>query len=82
MQNIDCDSESSILFQVLNHEIEMELLEMTKKVAREFFKLPLEEKEKYEMVPGTIQGYGHAFIFSEDQKYLVDMILDLSMTKY
>nr|CAD1828428.1 unnamed protein product [Ananas comosus var. bracteatus] len=38
------------------------------KVAREFFMLPLEEKEKYPMAPGTIQGYGHAFVFSEDQK--------------
>lgn len=29
--------------------------------------LPLEEK-KYPMAPGGIQGYGHAFVFSEDQK--------------
>ncbi|GJM91955.1 hypothetical protein PR202_ga08378 [Eleusine coracana subsp. coracana] len=38
------------------------------KVTREFFMLPLEEKEKYPMAPGGIQGYGHAFVFSEDQK--------------
>lgn len=34
----------------------------------EFFMLPLEEKQKYPMAPGTVQGYGQAFVFSEDQK--------------
>jgi len=45
-----------------------ELLDEMEKLAREFFTLPLEEKEKYPMAPGGIQGYGHAFVFSEDQK--------------
>ena len=44
------------------------LLENMEKVAMEFFMLPLEEKEKYPMVPGTFQGYGHAFVVSEEQK--------------
>lgn len=34
----------------------------------EFFRLPLEEKQKYQMAPGTVQGYGQAFVFSEHQK--------------
>ncbi|PAN26637.1 hypothetical protein PAHAL_5G027600 [Panicum hallii] len=55
-------------FQVVNHGIEDELLDEMEKLAREFFMLPLEEKEKYPMAPGGIQGYGHAFVFSEDQK--------------
>lgn len=55
-------------FQVLNHGIEEGTLTLMKKVALEFFKLPLEEKEKYPMRPGSIQGYGHGFIFSDDQK--------------
>ncbi|KAI9193969.1 hypothetical protein LWI28_001870 [Acer negundo] len=37
-------------------------------VAKDFFMLPLEEKQKYPMAPGTVQGYGQAFIFSENQK--------------
>ncbi|KAJ1379734.1 Oxoglutarate/iron-dependent dioxygenase [Sesbania bispinosa] len=37
-------------------------------MSREFFMLPLEEKQKYPMAPGTVQGYGQAFVFSEDQK--------------
>ncbi|KAF8394536.1 hypothetical protein HHK36_020747 [Tetracentron sinense] len=55
-------------FQVINHGIETSLLEAIEKVAMDFFMLPLEEKEKYPMAPGTVQGYGHAFVFSEDQK--------------
>ncbi|XP_010259688.1 PREDICTED: protein SRG1-like [Nelumbo nucifera] len=55
-------------FQVINHGIDKDLLERIEKVATDFFMLPLEEKQKYPMAPGTIQGYGHAFVFSEDQK--------------
>ncbi|KAH9328415.1 hypothetical protein KI387_000523, partial [Taxus chinensis] len=55
-------------FQVLNHGIDKGLLQRIKNVVMEFFKLPLQEKEKYAMMPGTIQGYGHGFIFSDDQK--------------
>ncbi|KAF8762500.1 hypothetical protein HU200_009470 [Digitaria exilis] len=55
-------------FQVVNHGIEEELLDEMENLSREFFMLPLEEKEKYPMEPGGIQGYGHAFVFSEDQK--------------
>ncbi|KAI7743650.1 hypothetical protein M8C21_023675 [Ambrosia artemisiifolia] len=55
-------------FQVINHDIEVDLLENIEKVAMEFFMLPVEEKQKYPMAPGTVQGYGQAFVFSEDQK--------------
>eukprot|EP00268_Persea_americana_P004092 TRINITY_DN11295_c2_g1_i2.p1 TRINITY_DN11295_c2_g1~~TRINITY_DN11295_c2_g1_i2.p1 ORF type:complete len:375 (+),score=97.21 TRINITY_DN11295_c2_g1_i2:33-1157(+) len=55
-------------FQVVNYEMDAWLLENMEKVAMEFFMLPLEEKEKYPMVPGTFQGYGHAFVVSEEQK--------------
>lgn len=55
-------------FQVINHGIDLDLLEKMEKIAMEFFMLPLEEKQKYPMAPGTVQGYGQAFVFSEDQK--------------
>ncbi|KAM0947691.1 putative thebaine 6-O-demethylase [Dioscorea sansibarensis] len=54
-------------FQVVNHGVEIKLLESMEKVAKEFFILPVEEKEKYPMETGAVQGYGHAFVFSEDQ---------------
>ncbi|CAL0334940.1 unnamed protein product [Lupinus luteus] len=55
-------------FQVINHEVDLNLLESIEKIGKDFFMLPLEEKQKYQMVPGTVQGYGQAFVFSEDQK--------------
>lgn len=55
-------------FQVINHGIDVEVLSNIEKMAMEFFMLPLEEKQKYPMAPGTVQGYGQAFVFSEDQK--------------
>ncbi|CAK7333135.1 unnamed protein product [Dovyalis caffra] len=55
-------------FQVINHGIDLSLLESIEKVAKDFFMLPLKEKQKYPMLPGTVQGYGQAFVFSEDQK--------------
>ncbi|MED6106465.1 hypothetical protein PIB30_005099 [Stylosanthes scabra] len=55
-------------FQVLNHEVDLTLMEIMEKSSRDFFMLPLEEKQKYHMAPGTVQGYGQAFVFSEDQK--------------
>ncbi|XP_054787111.1 protein SRG1 [Prosopis cineraria] len=55
-------------FQVKNHGIDQKLLESIEEISKEFFMLPLEEKQKYPMIPGTVQGYGQAFVFSEDQK--------------
>ncbi|CAI9776249.1 unnamed protein product [Fraxinus pennsylvanica] len=53
---------------VINHGIDVDLLNSIEKVAMEFFMMPLEEKQKYPMIPGTVQGYGQAFVLSEDQK--------------
>ncbi|KAI4371404.1 hypothetical protein MLD38_019645 [Melastoma candidum] len=55
-------------FQVVEHGVDPELMERMEKVATEFFMLPVEEKRKYPMTPGKVQGYGQAFVFSEDQK--------------
>ncbi|XP_012859028.1 PREDICTED: LOW QUALITY PROTEIN: protein SRG1 [Erythranthe guttata] len=55
-------------FQVHNISLSLKVLERAEKVAMEFFMMPLEEKQKYPMMPGTVQGYGQAFVFSEDQK--------------
>ena len=52
----------------MNHGVDQKLLESIEEISKEFFLLPLKEKQKYPMVPGTVQGYGQAFVFSEDQK--------------
>ncbi|KAF9625890.1 hypothetical protein IFM89_027667 [Coptis chinensis] len=33
-----------------------------------FFRLPLEEKRAYAQLPDNIEGYGQAFVLSEEQK--------------
>lgn len=53
-------------FQVVNHGIPGSLMEQMKKFTREFFLLPLEEKVKYAVQEH--EGYGQAFVFSEDQQ--------------
>ncbi|KAI5075450.1 hypothetical protein GOP47_0009526 [Adiantum capillus-veneris] len=45
-------------FQVINHGIPVSLLRKTILVARQFFDLPLEEKQAYANNPLTYEGYG------------------------
>ncbi|KAI3474742.1 hypothetical protein Pfo_029927 [Paulownia fortunei] len=45
-------------FQVVNHGVNHELMGRTREVWREFFQLPLEEKQKYANSPSTYEGYG------------------------
>ncbi|KAG6697412.1 hypothetical protein I3842_09G197300 [Carya illinoinensis] len=54
-------------FQVINHGVASEVLQNTKDVTAEFFDLPLEEKNRYSMPSDDIQGYGHAYVVSEEQ---------------
>ncbi|RDX77974.1 Protein SRG1, partial [Mucuna pruriens] len=54
-------------FQIVNHGVQKELLQKMKDAASEFFKLPIEEKNKYAMPSNEIQGYGQAYAVSEEQ---------------
>lgn len=45
-------------FQVLNHGVNLELLQLVRQVGRQFFSLPLEEKQVYANSPKTYEGYG------------------------
>ncbi|KAL5791465.1 hypothetical protein ACOSP7_000059 [Xanthoceras sorbifolium] len=55
-------------FQLINHGVSEEVIEKMKIDIQEFFKLPLEEKMACAQLPNTIEGYGQAFVVSEDQK--------------
>ncbi|XP_022719858.1 codeine O-demethylase-like [Durio zibethinus] len=46
------------LFQLVNHGVSSSLLEKLKHEVEEFFKLPLEEKMKYKIREGELEGYG------------------------
>ncbi|KAJ0770592.1 putative codeine 3-O-demethylase [Helianthus annuus] len=55
-------------FQLINHEVSFSLLEKLKKETQEFFNLPLEEKQKYGQTAEDLEGFGQAFVVSEEQK--------------
>ncbi|MFS8003166.1 putative codeine 3-O-demethylase [Helianthus anomalus] len=55
-------------FQLKNHGLSDSLLEKLKAETQEFFNLPLDEKNKYWQQAGDIEGFGQAFVVSEEQK--------------
>ncbi|KAM7500619.1 hypothetical protein LguiA_025033 [Lonicera macranthoides] len=55
-------------FQLLNHGVNCSLVDKVKLETQEFFKLPMEEKKKYWQKEEDIEGFGQAFVVSEEQK--------------
>lgn len=55
-------------FQLVNHGVSSSLMEKVKSEIRAFFDLPMEEKKKFEQEEGDLEGYGQAFVVSEEQK--------------
>ncbi|KAF3340471.1 S-norcoclaurine synthase 1-like protein [Carex littledalei] len=55
-------------FQLLNHGVPEKVIEEVKDNIKGFFGLPLEKKEEVAQLPGDLEGYGQAFIHSEEQK--------------
>ncbi|KAA8519575.1 hypothetical protein F0562_013801 [Nyssa sinensis] len=55
-------------FQLINHGVSTSLLEKVRIEIQEFFNLPLEEKQKLWQEPGDVEGFGQAFVVSEEQK--------------
>ncbi|XP_074575101.1 2-oxoglutarate-dependent dioxygenase 11-like [Curcuma longa] len=55
-------------FQLINHQVPDDLIEQLKSDMAEYFNLPLEEKKAFAQLPDGLQGYGQAFVVSEDQK--------------
>ncbi|CAL9204529.1 unnamed protein product [Musa hybrid cultivar] len=55
-------------FQLINHGVPDQAMENMKADIVEFFKLPLEEKKAFAQLPNSLEGYGQAFVMSDDQK--------------
>ncbi|XP_030553347.1 protein SRG1-like [Rhodamnia argentea] len=55
-------------FQLINHGVSGSLVEEVKLGIQEFFKLPMEEKRKFWQEEGDLEGFGQAFVVSEEQK--------------
>ncbi|GMH30239.1 hypothetical protein Nepgr_032082 [Nepenthes gracilis] len=55
-------------FHLINHGISSAMVEKVKREVEGFFKLPIEEKNKYKQLAGELEGYGQMFVRSEEQK--------------
>ncbi|KAJ9564903.1 hypothetical protein OSB04_000869 [Centaurea solstitialis] len=55
-------------FQLINHGVSCSLLERVKQETQEFFDMPLKEKKKYWQPDGDLEGFGQAFVMSDEQK--------------
>ncbi|RZC49472.1 hypothetical protein C5167_017908 [Papaver somniferum] len=55
-------------FQVVNHGVDISLLEKVKTEIQDFFNLPMDEKKKFWQEEGDVEGFGQMFVQSEDQK--------------
>ncbi|KAH9293924.1 hypothetical protein KI387_040874, partial [Taxus chinensis] len=66
MEKLEIASQQWGFFQAVNHGIPGSLMEKMKETVKEFFELPLEEKLKYEVQ--DLEGYGQAFVVSDNQK--------------
>ncbi|GAB2289494.1 hypothetical protein Dimus_023804 [Dionaea muscipula] len=54
-------------FQLVNHGITSSLMDQVRAIAKQFFALPLEEKQKYSRPPDDFEGYGNDTFVSEDR---------------
>lgn len=68
LQNLDAACRYWGMFQLINHGVSDESLRDMKNQTQEFFDLPLTEKKRWAQKPGTLDGYGQAFVTSEEQK--------------
>ncbi|CAO2842268.1 unnamed protein product [Amaranthus hypochondriacus] len=55
-------------FQLINHGVSSSLIEKFKLETKELFDLPIEEKKRYWQTPTDVEGFGQAFVVSDEQK--------------
>lgn len=55
-------------FQLINHGAKAGVIEKMKSEIEKFFDLPVDEKNKFSQEADDIEGYGQAFVVSEEQK--------------
>ncbi|OMO73176.1 Oxoglutarate/iron-dependent dioxygenase [Corchorus capsularis] len=58
---------SSGCFQAIGHGISSSFIDKVREVAKTFFGLPREEKQKYSRDVNEVEGYGHDLVVSEKQ---------------
>ncbi|WCJ32349.1 2-oxoglutarate (2OG) and Fe(II)-dependent oxygenase superfamily protein [Euphorbia peplus] len=68
LENLHFASKHWGFFQLVNHGVSSSLLDQMKNQVQDFFNLPMEEKKKFWQYPGEIEGFGQAFVVSDEQK--------------
>ncbi|WVZ22506.1 hypothetical protein V8G54_001050 [Vigna mungo] len=69
LENLHSAAKEWGFFQLINHGVSSSLVEKVKRGALEFFNLPIEEKKMFAQREGEgVEGYGQAFVVSEEQK--------------
>ncbi|CAJ2634652.1 unnamed protein product [Trifolium pratense] len=54
-------------FQAIGHGMSTSYLDKVREIAKQFFALPVEEKQKYARAPNESEGYGNDRVVSENQ---------------
>ncbi|XVE71549.1 hypothetical protein DITRI_Ditri10aG0159900 [Diplodiscus trichospermus] len=62
------DMQNLLSGELINHGVSSALVEKAKSEIQEFFNLPMEEKKKFWQKPDDVEGFGQAFVVSEEQK--------------
>ncbi|KAF8391147.1 hypothetical protein HHK36_023448 [Tetracentron sinense] len=55
-------------FQLVNHGVNSSLVEKVRLEIQDLFELPMEEKKKFWQEVEEVEGFGQAFVVSEEQK--------------
>ncbi|RZC90048.1 hypothetical protein C5167_044678 [Papaver somniferum] len=55
-------------FQVVNHGVDISVVEKIKSEVHDFFNIPMDEKKPFWQEEGDLEGFGQVFITSEDQQ--------------
>ncbi|MED6108995.1 hypothetical protein PIB30_029469 [Stylosanthes scabra] len=55
-------------FQLINHGVNLSLVESFKREVEEFFNLPIEKKKEFWQKPGEMEGFGQMFVVSDEHK--------------
>ncbi|RZC49473.1 hypothetical protein C5167_017909 [Papaver somniferum] len=71
-------------FQVVNHGVDILLVEKVKSEIQGFFNLPMDEKKKLWQEEGDMEGFGQFVVQSENQKidYWGDMFFMLNLPQH
>ncbi|MED6193073.1 hypothetical protein PIB30_015506 [Stylosanthes scabra] len=67
LQNLHLACKDWGAFQMVNHGISTTSLKNMQNQVKRFFELPFQEKKRWAQKPGSLEGYGQAFVISEEQ---------------